>query len=258
MALVARMLLPWGGLLAWSQWHRQLNCLGLLLCLSLVIAVLALDMLEVALLKRRALVGMYLKPESGLYRLLRGGPLMLIWQVGKALILAVILLAEATQWTGWLWLVLGLDALLLAGAYPWYKKRFATQVKAGHAETFARQYLVILNILLLTPLIAGIYFYTPHPDYRELGWRETLLHEASRTQTGCSALAAPAKLMAAKNALGWWLAQTWLQRLQHVGLTALGWLLFLLGSAAFVWAYSRLILGMSLSPPAVLGRFSET
>jgi hypothetical protein len=248
-----RLTLAWAWLGVWAATYQALPCLVVLLLALPVIMAIMLGMLESALLRRRALVGMYLEADGGLYRWLRGGLLMVSWQTLKALGFALVLLMAATQWESRGWLILGVDALCLWAGYAWLCRVLAAQVKPPYSAMFARHVLVFLNTLVFAVVIAGAEFYLPHPDYREVSLADAIYYEVSQVEAACDVVGILARGALAGQTLSWWLAESWLSRPELSALAGLGWLLFLAGSTAFMWAYSRLLLGMLVSPERLFG-----
>jgi hypothetical protein len=246
-----RLALAWGWLLSWGLTFHRLPCPAVLLFAVPVALAILLGMVESALLRRRALAGMYLRPEGALFRLLRGGVILAGWQALKAILFAILLLMAATQWETTHWAVLGLDALLLAGLFGLVRRRLAGQVRPGFDALFARQLLVYLNTVLFVAVLAWVEFHLPHPDYRQASLAEAVLSAVSQV-TACDAVGILVRGGAASQAAGWWLAQTWLTRPEIAPLAGLGWLLFLAWSATFMWGYSRLLLGALVSPGGLL------
>lgn len=242
------MTLPWLWLLLWRQVSSWADCFILFMVMAPVLGVIALDMYAVARLRRRAFLGMYLREDSRLFRLLRGGVWMLAWQVGKALFFSFVLIIEAMHWPLWLWVVLLVDIPFLYIGYIRLSRTITQHVKPHSEHVLARQALVVINTLVMSMTLASVFFFTPHPDYRTLSWRDAAEYEALQVVVGCDALAPAARLSVAKDAVGWWLAETRLSRLRDNWTAAAGWFLFLLSTTLFLWAYSRLILGMLLRP----------
>lgn len=242
------MLIAWGWLLSWAFFHQDLNCLLNLLFLVPVTGLIALSMFEHALLRRRALLNMYLRRERGLYQILKGGFFMLLWSICKALVFSVFLLLEALAWQFWIWLLLALDVVLLRAVQAWLAKTLESQVKSGYTVSLARNALVPFNTLIFALILTAAAFHLPQNDYRDMSLSQAVHYEVTRVQTNCAGSAVLERLAAAKNAAAWWFAQKWLSRESLKRGTALGgWLLFLLSSTAFMWAYSRLLSGATVS-----------
>lgn len=248
------MLLPWTWLLIWRLLYADASCVVLLILLVPVVALIALNMLEVALTRRHAFIGTYLQAGKGLYRFLRGGVFTVAWQVVKALAFGLTLLVESIAWDWWVWLLLFADVLIIQASYAWCCRKLAAQVKPDYETILARRFLVVINTVLGAVMISAVTLYTPQKDYRELTWLEAAEYEAAEVEVRCDVLGILARLSASKNAVAWWLAQTWLTRLQNLAAAVLGWSIFLLSSAAFMWAYSRLLFGSLAQPFRLLAR----
>ena len=128
--------------------------------------------------------------------------------------------------------------------YHFFTKILNDQVKIEYAQIFAREYLMIFNSMVFSLIISIIGFYMPYPDYRELTWLQAIEYEVIKIQGDCQITLIMARFSAAKNAISWWLAETWLTKISDSYLAFLVWLIFLLNSTAFVWAYSRMLLGI--------------
>ena len=218
------------------------------------VGLISLGLLEAAFMRRRAFLNQYLKPEHTYYRLLRGGLLLLIWQMLKALSLSLWLLLALLLLEWQAILLLGVDTLLLALGYQWYQIHFQTFIHGPYILMISRQYLVRLNTVLLTTGLLLLEFFMPHPNYQALAWNEAIQYEVGQIQTQCHFLGLLVRLMVALNVLGWWLAQTWLPQLDYPLLALGGWGLFLFSSLAFVWAYSRLLLSVLITPGSLFHR----
>ncbi len=227
-------------LAAWWAWHDKGGCWLSFLLLLPVTGFMTLNMLETALMRRRALAGMYLRPQSFLARLLCRKSFLAAWQVIKAVVLALLLFMEAPAWPAWLWAVLGLDLLLLPVLYLWLQGWLAGQVRQGRRNILSRRLLLGLNTGILVGVLAVTQLFIPRADYTGLGWRETAIQAAEKVDTACDYLAPLVRLGAMRDALGSRLVQT-LPRQGWPGLGA--WLLYFLWSGLVFWAWSRLMLG---------------
>lgn len=246
--ILLRLILAWTWLLGWHLLHRQADCLGLLVATLTPALLITLSMAEHGLLRRRAFLQVYLDQAGLLYRLLRGGFLLVTWQLVKALLLTAVLLVEAVAWGLPLWIILGLDLLLVAGLYRWMARRLGSQVRPVFVTMLTRDYLLKLNagLLFVTILIGS--FYLPQPDYRDLTLSEAVQFRTEQAQGGCPAFSAVARLTAAKDAAAWWAAQHWLGTLHNPNLSLFGWIAFLAATGLATWAYSRMLLGTLIDP----------
>lgn len=230
-------------LLLWGNLHESIGC-GLLFVLMLsVVGLIALNMLEAALMRRRALLGMYLQPGSMLSRLLCRKTFLMMWQILKAVVLGFLLFVESTGWPVWVWGLLGLDLLLLYPTYLWLRRWVTGQVKSKRQNIVARRMLLTLNTLLLLLLLVVGQMLTPRTDYSTMNWQETATLAAEDVRVGCNILAPLVRLTAVRDAL----TERLMVRNMHVAANAwagLGvWSLYFLWSGLVLWAWSRLLIG---------------
>ncbi|WP_294078524.1 hypothetical protein, partial [Thiolapillus sp.] len=174
------MLFPCLLLLGWAMWSDSLPCVGVLLLMLPVLALIVLNMLEVALLRRRALVGMYLEGENWLSRLMCRKAVLFLWQVTKATVLVFILFVEALDWPPWFWLLLMMDIPVLFFTSHRLEQSLQGQVKAGAQGIIARHLLVTVNTLILALLLAGGWMFEPQTDYRDMSWQATAVYAAQQ------------------------------------------------------------------------------
>jgi hypothetical protein len=230
-------------LLLWGNLHESAGC-GLLFVLMLpAVALIALNMLETALMRRRALVGMYLQPGSLLSRLLCRKAFLMIWQILKAVVLGFVLFVESTGWSLWVWGLLGLDLLLLYPAYAGLRIWLAGQVKEIRRNIVARRVLVSLNTLVLLMLLVVGQMLMPRTDYSDMSWQEAATLVAEDVQMDCDIMAPLVRLAALRDALT---ERLMVRSMLTAGSawTGLGiWLLYFLWSGLVLWAWSRLLIG---------------
>lgn len=246
-----------GWLLAWHYNYPDLECAHAVIWIAPLVAIIALGMLEGALYHRRALLGMYLRERSWLFILLKGGLVLVVWQVIKALFFAALLLIESPGWGPQIWFILGLDALLIVIAHALLRRLFTRHVRSGFDGVLTRQLLVTINTLLLVVAIVYVELHSEQLDYREMGLLNAMRYGAAQVQGDCDAIAAAVRVGEAKRAGGWYLAQRWLGESGDRGVALAGWLLFLLASVGFVWGYSRLLLGILINPLALFDRLAS-
>jgi hypothetical protein len=218
------------------------------LLLAPVAAFMALNMLETALMRRRALAGMYLRPDSFLARLLCRQSLLTAWQLLKAVVLGLLLFLESPRWPSWLWAVLGLDLLLLGVLEPRVRRWLESQVRGERRDILARWLLLSVNTVLLVLVLAVAQLFLPRPDYTGLGWEDAALQAAGTLDMACDSLAPVVRLGAMRDALAEWL----IQHLPLGGWLSLSaWLVYFVWSGLVFWAWSRLVLGALGAPGAL-------
>jgi len=252
------MSLAWLWLYTWSLLQAYSPCWVWLVFITPVITIMALGMLESALMRRHALVGMYLKPSGWLYQLVRGGMFMLIWQIIKALGFGLFLFVEMAIWSAWVWGLLLFDVLVLWALFQSITHWLRPYLKPGYAEMFTRHYLVLINTALGACLFAFISFYMPHTNYSELSWQAAADYAVRQVTVECDVLAALARISALKEVTGWWVAQNWLPQVPNSTLAIGGWVLFFLSAAAFFWGFSRFVLGILVAPNQLLAKLDKS
>jgi len=236
------MLLPGLLLLGWTLEKDSLSCTGVFLLMLPVSGLVALNMLEVALLRRRALVGMYLQGESWLSRLMCRKMLLLLWQVVKATVLVFILFVEALDWPPWFWLLLLGDIPVLFLASHWLHGKLRSQVKSGALGIITRRLLVTANTLMLALMLAGGQMFVLQTDYSGMSWQETAVYAAQQETLRCELLAPLARAKAVQQALAGRLIRQSLETLSNTWGRLAGWLLFFFWSGLSLWAWSRMLL----------------
>lgn len=241
--MMLRLIGAWAWLWCWQYLHAEASCAVALGMLVPVVFFVALGLTENALLRRRAILSAYLTTGSGLFRLLRGGILLVIWQLLKAVLIALILAVAVLTWSTSIWQLLAADALLLALLHTWLERSVANHARPGLSGMFVRRILTPLNTLLFVIILAAVTYYTPHADLRALTLNEAMLIEVAEVDAKCEGVGVLARAAAAAEGANWWLAQSWLSRQELAPWAPLGWLAFLAMSAAFVWGYSRFLLG---------------
>lgn len=241
------MLLPCALLLGWVIWRDSLACSAVFALMLPVVGLIALNMLEVALMRRRAMVGMYLHGGSWLSRLLCRKVLLSIWQVIKATFFTFVLFMAVLDWQAWFWMLLLADALLVLVLNQRLLALLQTQVKAAQEGIIARQILVTANTLLLALLLASGQMFESQPDYKNLSWQDTAIHAAQKEQLQCELLAPLVRVQAMQQALAGRFVRRGLETVEHSWGRVVGWLLFFFWSGLSLWAWSRMLLGTLIS-----------
>ncbi|WP_456379428.1 hypothetical protein [Thiolapillus sp.] len=247
------MLTPGLVLAAWSMWKDSLPCLVVLVLMFPVLGLIALNMLEVALMRRRAMVGMYLRSDGWLSRLLSRKLLLMLWQVIKATFFTFVLFLAALDWPAWLWWVLLADAFLVYTVHGWLRALLQTQVKPGQGGIIARRILVTANTLLLVLLLATGQMFEKQIAYKNISWQETVLHAAQQEQLACDLVSPLVRLQAVQHALAGRFVHQGLESLDSNWSRIAGWLLFFFWSGLSLWAWSRMLLGTLIRKPDFSG-----
>ena len=257
---LTRLVLAWAWLVAWIRLAPGLGCAGVLVLMVPAVMVLAWNMLEPSLLRRRAFVVQYLRSERWLWRMLSRRLLLSLWQILKAMVLVAVILVAALQWPGWMLLLLLGDLLVVLLLYRLLLRLLQRQARAVVAGVLARRTLVWLNFLLLVPAVALGQLVTGHPDYRPLGWSGTLDVALSQVRVGCDLLAPWVRAGAGQEAITWRLMQLGIEGISNEYLALMAWFLFLLTSTLALWGWSRLLAGVLIDRRGLAllaGRFDE-
>ncbi len=241
-ALLLTLGLAW--LFLWRLVYPSVSCLLSVIFISPILALIAFSMWESASMRRQAAVSMYLLPEGWVYRLFSGGFFLTLWQFSKATLLAFFLVFEALFWDYSIWIALLIDGFFIASLHYYLSNKLKSQVKPGYVNVFARESLVIINSLVFALLVSILGMNLEYPNYRELSWFQTIEYEVTKVEGSCHVTLVLARIAAAKNAIGWWLAEAWLTKVADIYLAFVAWFIFMLNSSAFIWAYSRMSLGI--------------
>ncbi len=248
---LARAALTTGLLLLWTAFGSHSGCVGTVAINVILAAIIAAGGIEYGLLRRRAWVGMYLRLDSQLYRLLRGGLVIITLEIAKALLIALILLLQALFWPLWIWLALGLDVVIFVALHQALQRRLHRHVQAGFSGMLTRAVLLRVHTIALTLVISVGLFLTPAYDYGEFSLLKAIEHGATLVRVPCPWLETLIHVIAAWNTFGWWLTQHTLAIDAIRPLAIFAWLVFLLASATFTWGWTRLLAGTLLQPGAL-------
>ena len=257
---LAAMLAVWAGLLLWYGVAGRVDCLVSALFLVLAAVAVALSATEAAFYRRHAFVSQYLHPEGVLSRLLQRRTLLALWQGAKAVLLGLVLLVSSLTFEPLQWLVLLLDALLMAWLTAGLSRLLGGEVRAVYREAVARQWALRVNAAALWAVSVAILFFSAQENYRGLEWQAIVALGASRAGTGCDALAVLSRLHAVAEALAMWGGQNLLGGLQRPVQVLMAWLAFLgaFGASFLVaWAYSRALAGTLSRPWRIPGRGAD-
>ncbi|HID46829.1 MAG TPA: hypothetical protein EYP34_13895 [Chromatiaceae bacterium] len=245
------MLFPGMLLLGWALWKENLSCLILLVLMLPVLGLITLNMLEVALMRRRALVGMYLHADSWLSRLLCRRMFLLFRQVLKGVFFTFILFVEVLDWPAWFWWLTLADVLLVYMADAWLRNLLVKQVKPGQGGVIARRMLVTVNTLVLALLLATGQLFEKQVDYTGMSWQETAVHGAQQERVQCELIAPLVRLQTMQHALAGRFVHQGLEAVSSIWSRMAGWLLFFFWSGLSLWAWSRMLLGTLIRKPDV-------
>lgn len=241
---LARLVLAWVWLVAWVRLAPELGCGGLLALLVPAVMLVAWNMLEPAVMRRRAFVRQYLLPARLLSRWLSRHLLLTLWQILKAILLVAVLMVTALQWPGWMLPVLLLDVLMALALHQLLLRFLQRQARPWVAAILARRLLVWANALLLVLVVVAGELVTEHPDYRPTDWSGTLGDALSTIRVGCDLFAPLARAGAGQEAIAWRLMQLGMEGVSSEQLALVAWVIFLGASTLALWAWSRLLSGL--------------
>ncbi|NEX22932.1 hypothetical protein G3480_21950 [Thiorhodococcus mannitoliphagus] len=203
---------------------------------------------ESFLFDRRLLLTGATVDESLVRRWFWKGQIGSILRVPLALIMTTLLLASSVRLTALHWLVLFVDAGVLAWGYRWFQRRAAHEVRPELLGVFVRRWpLWLTNLGLLTLAFFVLSFFVlGAPDLRQSNWH---LAAELAFQTQGQTLACPwagwvSGGLAALDQGLWALAQQYIPDLPDRGLRAAAWSLLLLQVGLFSLALTSLQLGV--------------
>lgn len=227
---------------------------GRLLPDSAVFAIWAATTMLIALghflrlrIRRRAWLQAYVAPSSVLQHWMRGGVLALLIRVVFAAVLAIALMVGALRLHGTQDLLLLLASLPLIAALRWGAERGLMHHVSPHylPEAAWRVTLLLTFVILCSGLLAQAWW-RPGPDFSAVTLDQAAWYLALEERASSAVLEQALALAGAIEGVRWWLAQHGLPRLQWPLLELLGWLLVLVESAVFVWAWLHCCVGVML------------
>jgi hypothetical protein len=248
---LTQMLAIWCILLAWRWLARGVECIGSMLFLIPLWAVLSLAASEMALFKRYAFIAQYLKPQGVLARLLKRKTLLLLWQSTKALFFTLVLLVATVLFDMSQWLVLLADVGVMATLVSVFTWLLHGEVKPSCRTPLARYWAHWVNTILLWTTFVVVIFYSAHENYSGMPWEEVVHFSALNVAVACDALAVLVRINAVSEALMWWSAQNFLTSWEQPTQRLVVWLAFAasFGSSFLIaWSYSRALTGVLSRP----------
>ncbi|WP_339843627.1 hypothetical protein [uncultured Halopseudomonas sp.] len=202
--------------------------------------------LEAARLRRRAWLEQYLLPGSWWVRWLHGGLLMLFWHLSWAVLLALFMLVRLLQLESVLWLLLASSLPLL-----WLLEAGLAKGLRDHAKPQLR---TVLARRLLVPIAAGVLVLgyllvmlnLSQPDMRGMGLAQALSVNLPTEHSNLTLLSLLQRSYQLFDITLQWSLQNALGDRDTGGtLGVLAWSLLLLGGGAFIWAWTRLLVGVA-------------
>lgn len=203
---------------------------------------------EYTLFARRAILSGLTHEASRIRRWFWTGQVSRVLQVFTAIFLATLLLALASLLNPWQWLVLAVDAVVLALLIRPITKWLAREVRDEQSGLAARRWpLAWINIAVLGLTFFAIDFYiVGAPDTRGHAWHE-VAEKAFLVVNGnaiCPLAGGLVGALATLDALAWHAAEILIPSLPNQGLKWVAWALFLLQAGVVAFALTRLHLGL--------------
>lgn len=223
-------------------------------CGLLLLVVVALawpiwrDQREHALFERRAMLAGLTEAASRLRRWFWAGRLASVLQVFSALCWAALLLALAGLLDPLHWLVLAVDAAVLALLVGPVTDWLGREMRSGQAGRAARRWpLAWINMGLLGLMLFVVDFaLVGAPDTRGLAWHQVADQAFLKVYAPATCALAGGLVggLAALDALAWHAAEILIPGLPNPALKGAAWAIFLLQAGAIAFAVTRLQLGL--------------
>lgn len=203
---------------------------------------------ERSLLHRRAILDSVSLENSSIKQWLWSGHLLVVWQVFVALAFAILLLAFLPPLKPWDWLVLGIDALLLAVLAKLLSRRLEGQIRSEYRGRVVRMWpLFWLNVLLLAiGFMAVDGFLVGAPDMRTQAWNEIAeqAFAAGSSEVSCRIAGWVVGLLSALDQLTWYASQKLIPVIPGLELKLAAWGLVLLQAGILGYVYTRYQMGV--------------
>lgn len=217
---------------------RVLSSPALILVWIISSCLLSLGLWQRAKTKRRLWLAAYLLPESGAFRLLRGGLLLALGQglvamtMALYLVLAILRLEDYRQW-----LALLCAALALPVVAAFLARLLRAQVVAVLREELSLR--LAQNLLAGALLLYLVWqsFGALYPDFRDTSLEQAVWYAVSSEQARSPLLLMLLEVAAATDALQAWLAQRLMPTPGSSVWQAAAWCLVLAREVLFVWSY---------------------
>jgi hypothetical protein len=188
---------------------------------------------EMKIIKKYVVADTIFHHNTSLFAIVKSVWLTLLVSLVLAFVASVFLLISSIYFDSIIYLILGFDVLLVWLIYAQVKKRLSTKIKESFLEAFSRKFTVWINTFILIVIFVIYQFFTA-PVYE--------IKEFS-----CEILNFLSSLLHYKELLEWKFMSASIGTLQgRENISA--WIFYLLVSQGiFAWAYSRLLLSVSIS-----------
>jgi hypothetical protein len=246
----------WFMLLIWAKTASFWHCILVFLLCVLILPLIASGIFEVPYMKRIAWVDKYFRQEGRLHRLLSRGTIMLVVSFLLSLGLTLVLLIQSLIWSGWVWVILLLDAWFLYVLRVWMQEKLSAEVNPEFLPTIARQFTLWLNVVILTLALVVSTLLTPQTDYRGKDIDYVLEVVSQHELRSCALVNTSERAFMMSQETVYWFMQNVFGDTQSGGMIALfAWVLLLLKGTVYSWAYTRALLGINALFP---GKNSES
>jgi hypothetical protein len=189
-------------------------------------------------MRRRALLAVYLAPDTRLQRWLRGGWVMAGRQllVGSllALVLGVAVVRTPNPWT---WTALVITAPALVGLQALLRHALARQANRRYLPELSWRLALAFAGCVLFTVVVLLALYQQYPNFTGVTLERAVWHMVDRELARSDGLQLLLQLAAAKDGLRLWLAQQLLPLAGGTLLQFAAWTVVLAEEALFVWSY---------------------
>lgn len=203
---------------------------------------------ERSLLQRRAILDSVSLEKSSIRRWLWSGHLLVVWQVFVALAFAFLLLAFLPSLKPWDWLVLGIDAVLLALLTNLISRYLGGQIQSEYRGRVARMWpLFWINVLMLAiGFMAVDGFLVGAPDMRAQAWNEIAeqAFAAGSGEMSCRIAGWVVGFLSALDQLTWYFSQNLIPIIPNLELKLAAWSLVLFQAGILGYVYIRYQMGV--------------
>jgi len=213
-------------LLLWFLLAESSSCLVFLFYLFVLTPLLMLSLIEMPLIRKRAVATALFHESSSLFSIFKSVWLNLFISLAVAFVVATLVLVNSLYFDGVVFFILGFDVLALWWIYTKTKKYLSKRVKEEFLSAISRRWSIYINTLFLVLVfVVYAYFSTPNIEIKNFN---------------CEILNFISTNLRYKELLEYKLVSLSLQALSSTG-NAYIWVLYLLLSqSVFAWAYSRL------------------
>jgi len=214
-------------LLLWFSLAQTSSCLVFLFYLFALTPLLMLSLIEMPLIRKRAVATALFHESSSLFSIFKSVWLNLLISLAIAFVVVTLMLVSSLYFEGTVFFILGLDIFVLWGIYAKTKKYLRVRVKEEFLFAISRRWSIYLNTLFLI-LVFAIYAFFTTPSIEIKLFNCEILNFISTN-------------LRYKELLEYKLISTSIGAFGSAG-SIYFWILYLLLSQSiFAWAYSRLL-----------------